>query len=193
MSRRGRRPGRSDTRRRILSAARAVFGEVGYERATIRRIAAVAGVDPALIHHYFGPKADLYAAAIAVPVSPRQVTKAIVEGGLAGAGERITRLFFGIWERPEAREPLLAMIRGALAGNRGGLEAFRQFLERELLGKVVPLVDAPDPELRVGLAATHLVGVAIARYVVRLEPIASAGVDDLVAMVAPRIQSYFEP
>ncbi|GIU92771.1 MAG: TetR family transcriptional regulator [Acidimicrobiia bacterium] len=192
MSPRGRRPGRSDTRERILAAARRVFGEVGYERATIRRIAGAAGVDPALVHHYFGPKADLYAAAISLPVSPREVAKAIADPGLEGIGERVTRLFFGIWERPEARRPLLAMLRGALEGEDTGVEAFRQFLEEELLGRVAPLLDSPDRYLRVSLAAAHLVGVAVARYVVRLGPIASADLEELVELVAPRVGSYFD-
>lgn len=192
MARTGRRPGETDTREKILAAARTTFGEVGYDRATIRQIAATAGVDPALVHHYFGPKADLYAAAIDVPISPRDVAQAIVAGGLEGAGERITRLFFSIWEQPEAREPLLAMIRGALGGTPHGLEAFRQFIEHELLARAAPLIDAPDRELRMTAAAAHLVGVAIARYVVGVEPIASASPDELVALIAPRIQSYLE-
>lgn len=192
MARSGRRPGDTDTREEILAAARAAFGEVGYDRATIRQIASTAGVDPALVHHYFGPKADLYAAAIDVPISPRDVAQAMVAGGIEAAGERITRLFFAIWEQPEAREPLLAMIRGALGGSPGGLEAFRQFIEHELLARAAPLIDAPDRELRMTAAAAHLVGVAIARYVVGVEPIASATPDELVALIAPRIQSYLE-
>lgn len=192
MARTGRRPGDTDTRDQILAAARATFGEVGYDRATIRQIASAAQVDPALVHHYFGPKADLYAAAIKVPISPRDVAEAIVAGGIEAAGERITRLFFSIWEQPEAREPLLAMIRGALGGSPQGLEAFRQFIEHELLARAAPLIDASDRELRMTAAAAHLVGVAIARYVVGVEPIASATPDELVALIAPRIQSYLE-
>ncbi len=192
MPRTGRRPGDPDTRKQILSAARATFGEVGYDGATIRQIASTAGVDPALVHHYFGPKADLYAEAIDVPVSPREVAEAIVGGGIESAGERITRLFFSIWDRPEAREPLLAMIRGALGGNVQGTQVFRRFIEHELLARVAPLIDAPDRDLRMSTAAAHLVGVAIARYVIGIEPIASASQDDLVALIAPRIQSYLE-
>ena len=190
MARTGRRPGDTDTREEILAAARSTFGEVGYDGATIRQIASEAGVDPALVHHYFGPKADLYAAAIDVPISPRDVAQAMVTGGIEEAGERITRLFFSIWERSEAREPLLAMIRGALGGSPQGLEAFRQFIEHELLARAAPLIDAPDRELRMTAAAAHLVGVAIARYVVGVEPIASATPDELVALIAPRVQSY---
>lgn len=193
MGRTGRRPGSTDTPEQILAAARATFGEVGYDRATIRQIASSAGVDPALVHHYFGPKADLYAAAIDIPISPRELAEAIVSGGVEGAGERVTRLFFSIWERPEAREPLLAMMRGALSGNTQGVDAFRQFIEHELLARVAPLIEAPDRKLRMTAAASHLVGLAVARYVIGVEPIASAAVDDLVALVAPRIQSYLQP
>lgn len=192
MARTGRRPGETNTREEILAAARATFGEVGYDRATIRQIASTAGVDPALVHHYFGPKSDLYAAAIDVPISPRDVAQAMVAGSIEGAGERITRLFFSIWEQPEAREPLLAMIRGALGGSPQGLEAFRQFIEHELLARAAPLIDAPDRELRMTAAAAHLVGVAIARYVVGVEPLASASTEELIALIAPRIQTYLE-
>ena len=193
MARTGRRPGETDTREEILAAARTAFGEVGYDRATIRQIASAAGVDPALVHHYFGPKSDLYAEAIDIPIRPREVAEAMIGGGVEAAGERITRLFFSIWERPEAREPLLAMMRGALGGSTQGTEAFRQFIEHELLARVVHLIDAPDRELRMTAAAAHLVGVAIARYVVGVEPIAAADPEELVALIAPRIQSYLEP
>lgn len=192
MVRTGRRPGDSATRDQILAAARATFGEVGYDRATIRQIASVAGVDPALVHHYFGPKSELYAAAIDIPLSPRDIADTVIGAGMTGAGERMTRLFFSIWDIPEAREPLLAMLRGALGGNDQGVEAFRQFIEHGLLPRLAPVVAASNRELRVTAAAAHLVGVAIARHVVGIEPIASASLDDLVALIGPRIQSYFE-
>lgn len=193
MARTGRRPGDTDTREEILAAARTAFGEVGYDRATIRQIASAAGVDPALVHHYFGPKADLYAAAIDMPISPRDVADAIVGDGIEEAGERLTRLFFSVWERSEAREPLLAMMRGALGGSTQGVTAFRQFIEHELLARVAPHIDAPDRKLRMTAAASHLVGVAIARYVIGIEPIASADPEDLVMLIAPRVQSYLTP
>lgn len=192
MARTGRRPGAADTREQILAAARTAFGEVGYDGATIRQIASTAGVDPALVHHYFGPKADLYTAAIDLPISPREVAHAVAGGEIEEAGERITRLFLSIWERPEAREPLLAMIRGALGGSSEGVKAFRQFIEHELVARVAPLIDSPDRELRMTAAAAHLVGVAIARYVIGVEPIASASPEELVELISPRIQSYFE-
>ena len=192
MPRTGRRPGDSGTRERILTAARDAFAGEGYDRATIRSIAAAAGVDPALVHHYFGTKEDLSTAVVALPGAAGEVAAAIVAGGREGAGERITRLFFTIWERPDARQPLLAMIRGALTGNVPGTTAFREFVEHGLLAKVAPLIDADDRELRMSAVAGHLVGVAIARYVIEIEPLASASVDDLVGLIAPRIQSYVD-
>jgi AcrR family transcriptional regulator len=192
MARTGRRVGEADTREQILGAARSAFGEVGYDRATIRHIASAAGVDPALVHHYFGTKADLYAAAIRVPFSVSEVAEVIVGDGIEGAGERITRLFFTIWDQPQAREPLLGMIRGALSGHVQGTKVFRQFIEHGLLAKVAPMIPAGDRKLRMTAAASHLVGVAIVRYVVGIEPLASASIDDLVDLIGPRIQSYFE-
>jgi len=192
MVRTGRRAGESETRDLILNAARTAFSEMGYDRATIRHIASRAGVDPALVHHFFGPKEDLYSAAISFPFTASEVAGAIVEGGVAGAGKRIVRLFFNIWDQPRAREPLLAIIRGALGGNEQGTEAFRQFIAHGLLARVAPMIEAQDRELRMTAAAAQLVGAAIVRYVIGLEPLASATADDLVELIGPRIQGYFE-
>lgn len=190
MARTGRRPGDSDTRASILVAARTAFGERGFDQSTIRGIAEVAAVDPALIHHYFGTKADLYAAAIEIPLSPSVVTAAVMADGIDQAGANLARAFFSIWEDPLGREPLLGMLRGAITGNDAGVQSFRQFIGAVLITAIAEHVDAPDSTLRVELAASHLVGIAVIRYVIQLEPLSSTPVDDIVAMVAPRLQSY---
>ncbi len=190
MVRRGRRPGDADTRATILAAARATFSERGYDNATIRAIAEAADVDPSLVHHYFGPKADLYAAAIAVPISPTAMTEGIMSAGIDQAGSRVARTFFTVWENPAARSPLLAMIRGAMTGNDAGVDAFRQFLRGALLSTIASEMDGPDRDVRVELAASHLVGVAMLRYVIELEPLASAPIDEVIALISPRLQSY---
>lgn len=190
MARTGRRSGDSDTREEILAAARTAFGEVGYDRATIRAIAAAAGVDPALVHHYFRTKEDLYAAAIRMPISPAAVSDTVLGGDLTELGERMATLFFSVWEQPEGREPLLAMLRGAMTGNDAGVDAFREFASRALLGRLVVAIDRPDARLRTQLALGQLLGVAMLRYVIRMDPVASAPTEEVVAMVAPVLQHH---
>ena len=188
----GRRAGNPDTRAEILDAAREVFGESGFDRATIRDIAARAGVDPALVHHYFGTKGNLFAASIELPVSPGEALSASLTDDSGAAGERLAALFFSIWETEEARSSLLGILRTAIAGEERGVAAFREFLVDEIRGRIAPRIAHEDAELRALAVASHLVGMAVVRYVVRVEPLASAPVDDLVALVAPRLQSYLD-
>lgn len=189
MARTGRRPGGEDTRGTILAAARAGFATHGYHGATIRGIAGEAGVDPALVHHYFGSKEDLFAAAIHLPLRPEQLADAVMADGIEGAGEKLVRLFLSVWENPDSREALLAMLRGAFTTEQGAT-TLREFFESALLHRVAPQIDRPDAELRAALVATHLVGLGVLRYVVGFETLRLASVEDLVATIAPRLQSY---
>ena len=111
---RGRRPGGPDTRGAILAAARESFAHKGFAGTTIRAVAASAGVDAALVHHYFGSKDDLFLAALEIPVDPRQVVPMVFAEGVDGAGERLLRVFVSVWEDPEARLPLIALVRASL-------------------------------------------------------------------------------
>lgn len=189
----GRRSGSPDTRSEILEAAKGVFAEVGYDRATIRAIAAAAGVDPALIHHYFGNKEQLFAASIALPLPPAEMIRAVfAEAAPDQVGRRLAEMFFSVWEQPEARESLLGILRSAMGGEDRAVTAFRQFLTAALLDHIAPLIEADDARLRALLMASQLVGVAMTRYVVGLEPIASARIDEIVDLVALRIQSYLD-
>lgn len=190
MARTGRRSGSSDTRGGILEAARSEFAEVGYQGATIRGIAAAAGVDPALVHHYFGNKEELFAAAIHFPMAPAQATAMILDGGIDNAGENLARLFVSVWESPESRAPLLAMLRGAFTTQQGA-DSLREFFETALLARVAPEIPGPDAGLRVGLVASHLIGMAVLRYVVGFEVLRQATAEELVEMITPRLQSYF--
>lgn len=186
----GPRRGDVDTRQDILDAARAAFAADGYGPATIRRIAADARVDPALIHHYFGTKADLYAATIEMPINPTLLSSTLAGVPAGRLGEAIARLFFSIWSDPDNRARLLAILSGAMTGHDAGVDAFTAFIEEGLLAAIVPDVVGEDRSMEVTLAAGHLVGVAILRYAFGIEPLASVTNDELVAMVAPRIQSY---
>ncbi len=186
----GRRPGESGTREAILEAARSTFGEVGYERATIRAIAAAAGVDPALVHHYFGTKEDLFVAAIEVPINPAEAARAILGSGLDGAGERIVRYFLSVWD--EHQDALTGVLRAALTNDRAAT-MIRGFAETALVGAVAGLLDDPNAKLRATLVGSHLAGLAFLRYGLRLQPLASAHPDEIAALVGPPIQSYLTP
>lgn len=190
MGRTGRRPGGEDTKGIILAAARAEFGAKGYHQATIRGIAAGAGVDPALIHHYFGSKDDLFAASIDLPLRPAEVAETILAGGIESAGRNITTLFFTVWENPATRDPLMAVLRGAF-GTEQGAAVLREFFGTAMLGRVAPRIGGPDAELRASLAVSHLIGVAVLRYVVGFPALVKVPVAQLVDTLAPRIQAYF--
>jgi AcrR family transcriptional regulator len=186
----GRRPGSADTRGEILTAARKVFAEKGFDKATVRGIAREAQVDPALVHHYFGGKEQVFVAAMELPFDPSVVLPTLLSGDQTGLAERITRFFLAIWSDADRRAPFLALLRSATT-SEAGAAMLRSFVQQALLGRVVASVDGlPDPELRVTLVASHLIGLALVRYVVRVEPLASASDDEVVALVAPMIQRY---
>ncbi len=187
----GRRPGGPDTRGEILSAARIEFGERAYDGASIRGIAARAGVDPALIHHYFGTKEQLFLEAMDLPFAPSDIAAKILTGPLDGVGERAVRTFLAVWGDPVRRMPLLALVRSAM-GHEAAATLVRQFVRRTILARVVSTLDLPDRELRVEVAVSHLIGLALMRYVIKIEPLASIPDEEVVALVGPVIQRYFD-
>ena len=189
MARTGRRPGTPDTRDRILEAARARFADDGYAGATIRAIATDADVDPALVHHYFGPKTQLFAAVLELPVDVGAVATSLLDGPRSQLGERMVRTFLGVWDTDDGRTRLRALLRAALTEDHAA-DALREFLLDAILGPVTRALDLPDADLRATLAASQLVGMGVARYVIEVEPLASAPTDVLVAAYAPTLQRY---
>ena len=189
---RGRPVGVTDARAKIIDSARAAFAERGYDGATIRRIAGDAGVDPALIHHYFGSKEGLFAEVVQFPVSPDDVVATVLADGPGHAGERIARTFLGMADNPATRDALLAMIRSAVTSPVTA-SVLREFISRGPLSKVAATLDGPDARLRVELAMAQVMGVLVSRYVLRLEPLASASKDEVVAYLGPTIQRYLTP
>ncbi|MFI6486597.1 TetR family transcriptional regulator [Streptomyces sp. NPDC050564] len=195
--RRGRgRPSRTQTeaapatRDRILEAAREEFSERGYEKTSVRGIAKAAGVDSALVHHYFGTKEQVFEAAIEVAFAPAlDAPAAVEEGPLEGVGERLTRFIFGVWENPATRTPLLAIVRSAV-NNETAAAVFRRLIAAQLLRRIAGQLDLPDAELRAELAAAQLVGVAMLRYVIKVEPLASADPERIIGRVAPVVQGH---
>jgi AcrR family transcriptional regulator len=189
MSPAGRRPGKTDTRQAILDAATICFAESGYDGTTIRAIAARAGVDPALVHHFFGAKSELFTAAVDFPFSPRAVLPAILDGAGDDAGERIVSMFLALWDDDSTRRRLLAVVRSAVR-YEAAAAMLRAFLRREVIGTFVRTLDTPDAELRATLVGSQLIGLAMARYVVKLQPLATASTAELVAAYGPTLQRY---
>ncbi len=189
MARRGPRPADVDTRGDILEAARQAFAERGFHAATIRSIAAAADVDPALVMHYHGSKAQLFAASLDIPLPIEGVESIILADGIEHAGRAIAVTFFGIWEEPPRRAGLLAMLGGAFTTETAAI-ALREFITDVIIQRVAVHVDEPDAEQRAALVAAHLVGIAIMRYVVGFEQLRDVEVEELVDLVAPRLQSY---
>ncbi|MDH2393415.1 TetR family transcriptional regulator [Streptomyces sp. HNM0663] len=176
-------------RERILEAARTEFAERGYDKTTMRGIARAAGVDAALVHHYFGSKDDVFAAAIEVSFEPALAVPAVLGQGPEGIGERLARVFIGVWENPATRGPMLAVLRSALT-HEAAAKVLRTFVLRRLLERVAAELDVPDPRFRAELAASHMIGISILRYVVQVEPLASTDPEEIVRMVAPTLQRY---
>jgi AcrR family transcriptional regulator len=190
MARTGRRPGNQDTRQAILAAARRAFAEKGFDGASIRYIATSAGVDPALVHHYFGSKDQLFVAAIEAPVDPGQLLPTLLAGGLDGIGERLVRTFLGIWDSP-AGATGAALLRSAVR-HETAARLLREFVITQVMRRVGPhlSLDPAEARLRVSLVGSQLVGLAMVRYIVRIEPLASAPPDVIVAAIGPTLQRY---
>jgi AcrR family transcriptional regulator len=185
---RGRRPGAPDTRAEVLAAARTSFADKGFRGTTIRAVASAAGVDPALVHHYFGTKDDLFVAALQIPVDPREVLAPVVAAGPDGAGERLLRTFLSVWDDPEVQPGLLALVRSIMADDNAGLvrDGFIPVVVGPVLAGLVP----DRPEVRIPLVASQVIGLIIGRYVIALPQLAQMPAEDLVARVGPTLQHY---
>ena len=185
---RGRRPGAPDTRAQILDSARALFAARGFGSTSVRAIAADAGVDPSLVHHYFGSKDDLFVAALELPVDPRVVLRPVLQGGLDGAGERLLRVFLSVWDDETARLPLLGLVRAVV--DPQGQQLVRDGLLGIVLGPIGAVFDLDEPQRRVALVASQMIGLVMLRYVVEAEPLASMDNELVVATYAPTLQRY---
>jgi AcrR family transcriptional regulator len=185
----GRRPGSSDTREQILAAAREAFADRGYAKATMRSIATDAGVDAALVVHFFGSKSALLEAAIDWPFDPEVEMPKLLAGGRRQIGRNLARLFLTTWDEEGSRNPILTLLDAATSEPQAA-EIMRRFLRDRLFLPLMAHLDAGEPELRAQLASSQLVGLGLNRYLLRMEPLASATADELVAWVAPTLQRY---
>jgi AcrR family transcriptional regulator len=185
----GRRPGETQTRQAILAAARGQFARHGWNGATVRAIARDAGVDPALVLHFFGSKEVLFTAATRWPFDTDAAVAQIVEGPRSELGRRMVTFFLSIWEDPDRREPLMAMLRAATT-NAHAAELLRDAFMRLVLGPVGARLEMPEPELRMTLCSSQLVGLGVARYILSMEPLASLAPDRVVDVVGPTLHRY---
>jgi AcrR family transcriptional regulator len=185
---RGRRPGPSSTRAAILRAAQRRFIADGYERTTLRAIAADARVDPALIHYFFGTKQDLLAAAMRLQVSPARVLAGVLAGPREEVPEALLRNLLTVWDDPRTGPPLVALVRSALVDERVA-ELLRGFVRAAIAEPLAAHAGPPDGASRATAATTVIMGLILGRYLLRAEPVASASPDQIVALLAPQLRT----
>jgi len=185
----GRRPGKSGTREAIAAAAQKQFAERGYDRATIRAIAADADVDPALVSHYFGTKQELFAAVTDLPWGLDEAMPWIIDGPRSKIGARFSQFFVGVLEDTESRRIIVSLVRAA-ASEPQAARLVRELVSERVLRPIADALESDQPELRAGLINSQMVGIVMPRYIVGLEPIASLPPDELARAIAPNIQRY---
>jgi AcrR family transcriptional regulator len=185
----GRRPGNSSTREQIREAARKQFMERGYQAATMRSIAEEAGVDAALVVHFFGNKAALLAESVEWPFDPEVEMPKLIVDGRRHVGRHLVELFVSTWDDQGGRNPILTLLRAATTEPRAA-ELLAGFLSVKLFAPLMQQLRSDRPELRSDLVASQLVGVGMARYVLGLEPLASAKAEEVVAWIGPTVQRY---
>ncbi|MFL0578893.1 TetR family transcriptional regulator [Dietzia sp. 179-F 9C3 NHS] len=192
----GRRPGGEDTRAQILDAARRIFAERGLRGTTVRAVADQAGCDPALVHHYFGSKQDLFLAAVEIPVDPELVRTHLREAPFETLGGTLAAAVLTLWHSPVG-EGLAATFRTVLADDRG--EVISDFLLSaahpvllERLRDREPAITDPDAERRIALTVTQLIGAVVGRRFLRMPALTALGVEELAEAIGPTLQRHLE-
>ncbi len=177
-----------DVSKALLDAARAAYGKRGYVETTIKGVAAAAGVAPDVAMRYYRNREQLFAAAMRLPFDPATSIAQLLAPGIDGLGERLVRVTLRMLDDPETREQLAEMVRTG-AGASKATASLREYLESAVVDRVVTVLGVPDARMRVSLATSYLLGIATMRYVLAIEPIASATEDEIVALVAPAVQA----
>jgi len=186
---RGRRPGRTDTRAAIQAAALTLFSEMGYEKVSLRAIARAADVDPALIHHYFENKADLFARSVLdIPLDAERIVADILAGPVEGIGERTIQAFLSAWDQPGAGDRFTAMLRAAVTVPNAR-RPLSEFMTREILVKVAEALGHPNARLRAQLAVSMLLGLALSRDILELPSLVKARNPVLVKVLGRALQT----
>ena len=177
-----------DTRDDILVAARSLFAARGYDATSLRAIARAAEVDPALVHHYFDGKADVFTSAFALPFPPEVMVPRVVDGPRDEIGERLVRLFLDVWNGPGA-EHLVGILRSALT-HEAAAAMLREFMTATLLEGIASSLDVDEPRTRAALCAAHVVGLGVLRPIIGFRALREVDDEELVAGVAPTLQRY---
>ncbi|MFI2564510.1 TetR family transcriptional regulator [Paenarthrobacter sp. NPDC018779] len=188
--RRGRRGAGDHSREAILTAARKLFAEQGFDGTSLRQVAREASVDPAMVHHFFKGKDELFAASVELPADPAEVLAGVDALDPSARAEAIVKAVLRLWEGP-AQHALVAFVRGTI-GSKAKTALLREMVSRTVLARIatgLPM-DEQEARLRGNLVASQLIGLMVARYVVRLEPLASASEEDVARMVTPTIHRY---
>jgi AcrR family transcriptional regulator len=185
----GRRPGKSGTREAIAAAARRLFAERGYDRTTLRAVAEEAGVDAALVAHFYGSKQQLFVSVVELPFSPETVLPALLAGERAALGERIARFVVGLLESEQGRSRMTGLVRAA-ASEPEAAKLVRELVAERIFRPLTETLGVEDASLRASLVGSQVIGLTMARYVVRVEPLASARPEVVVAAIAPTLQRY---
>ena len=188
-ARSGRRPGTTRTRAAILDAARRQFGAAGYDRTSLRTVAALAGVDQALIVHFFGSKMGLFLEVVDLPMDPEAVIPALLNGPRAEIGDRVAIFLVSVLENEQGRATITSLVRAATSEPEAA-RLVRDRLTHELWGPLARRLDVEDAELRVSLVGSQMIGLVLARYVVGVEPLASLTAEQVIALIAPTLQRY---
>ena len=186
---RGRRTGPTRTREAIVDAAQTAFATSGYDAVSLRSIARTAGVDPALVHHFFESKSALFAAAMALPVDPETFVTALLAGDRDTLGERLVLALVELWDQPDGFRGFLGLIRGAMS-HEGAARMLREFVTREILGRLAEAAAPDHPHTRAALAGTQIIGLAVGRKIVGIAPLAEADPAWLATTIGPTIQRY---
>lgn len=175
-----------------LDAARSAFAARGYARTTLKGVAAAAGIAPAVLQKYYRSKDELFAAALRLPTDPTSAVPALLAPGIEGLGERLVRFTLDTLDDPQVRDDLLAMVRAGASAAQV-TKSLQAYLEVNVVDRVVTAIGVPDARMRVALISSYLIGIAAGRYILRIEPLASAREEQIVRMVAPTIQSLLDP
>jgi len=177
-----------DITKQVLDAARAAYARRGYLNTTLKGVAAAAGVAPDVVRRYYDNREALFVAAMRLPFDPAMSIAQLLAPGIDGLGERLVRVTLRMLDDPETRDQLADMVKDG-AGATKATAALREFFETEMVDRVVAALGVPDARMRVVLVTSYLMGVATSRYVLQVEPLASASEDAVVAMVGPMVQA----
>jgi AcrR family transcriptional regulator len=188
----GRRPGGADTRGEIIEAAQRVFADKGYDGTSLRAVARAAGVDPALVHHYFDGKASLFVAAMALPFDPRQVKEHA--SSRADSGSSTIEAFLTMWDRAEGSGSSFGSCVAAMADSTNVADAIREFVNERVWSAMPRNAGETDALIkrRIAMVSSQLMGLAFTRYLLRVPPMSTASPRQIGRWVGPTLDRYLK-